>query len=789
MSLVLTAPAKVFQIDEGIAELFEEVSHFLVRFEILKRIDAEGLLDKILINNSANLLIQLVDICGLVIAHLQRNTWGRLKISLKAVLADDDSGVQDALRTFGKLADRQRSIIQDFSLLHAARTDASTERMEPKLVSLWLETNERKMKQSTQELLQDIADKLSIPTTHLDDIIWKSREGLLSMAKHLLPSSQTWLQSLVPYSEWRHSAPGIRRLLYASGGAKGGKSCFLATVYQSFVSVPGDVIVGHHCFVRETLQRSEVGGVKMEQAAFGLKSMALQFARLNSKYAALLHKSLKDAPLKDDCKLQDLWKVLFPLPADALSNLKLVMLFDDLDHMRSEVAEAFLSLLYEQFDATPGQKGVKLWIAMTGSNHLLRRLAHPMDQLHLSSASDSLIKEYIQKILETNPIFSGTHKGMAQLKMDLQTHLPRLANGNFSFIDKRIARVALGVETGEYSLERLLQMVREEATVEIGEEASRTISELERKLSASDVAQLNDLLAWTIYAGGSLTSKQLEAALFLSSDQEFLLPLEAKLRHKFGGIFELGQDIVTVREDIADFLRASSRGSGHSDANDMKISLNITIERADVLTVKNFLWQLHESISSGDLKFDFGQPAEQIRGQRIQIDATEAYFTMATQCLKLLTDERHDQGISLVPFAWKRLPFLLKELKIMSQDRALGPSQKRIILQRLIGFLGDGEGWRRFWNDRHTALHPVWLEPPEVLETIQYWLTDEESLKAVEPGARRWAKDAMDPSKPPGECWKYVTEEMARQWLRNRHLHSASCFNWIHCYLSMVSHW
>ena len=94
ISFLIDVPGKIASVYEGVGNLFEEVSHFLVLFKIYEKYTT---LDPDLRDGTHKLMMSMVKICGLSIKIIEGGVLHQIKLGAKVTFLNDDSGVRGNL--------------------------------------------------------------------------------------------------------------------------------------------------------------------------------------------------------------------------------------------------------------------------------------------------------------------------------------------------------------------------------------------------------------------------------------------------------------------------------------------------------------------------------------------------------------------------------------------------------------------------------------------------------------------------------------------------------------------
>ena len=813
MSFLIDIPARINKVYEGLAELFEQISAFLGRFRIYQRIEQFSSIDAELYDTTHRLMISFVNICSLSIDLLGGGTWKQITTGAKAVLFQDDSGVQKELDNFKSLVQRQSAVTETVTLEHVLKTEKQLTQLltvacesGSKLTSieegvvnlgegvgvLVAAENDRKLQKITEEHVYEIEKKLF----RKGEARKESEKTFNENRSDSVRNSGSWLHDVSEYEKWIDPESDVDPLLLVSGGDKSGKSYLTSAVVNEIQSNLGDgdkgstrKSVAYYFFPKRT-DKSGIGSSNDQQlAATALKCMAVQIAVQNKGYAkdlATLCKSKEELYFKDSsCK--ELWNFLkFSSPG---RDVTCFLLFDGLDQLSDENAGQLLEVLGTLRPPTQSARP-QLRVFASGTPRTFQKESLvSVPTIDIAQYNQSDIEAYIDRVLKENDSLQGLDVETVQLTKSIRTRLPEVARGNFFSIQHTLERIRQAVSADESSdvIEKILD---DAAHQDQDEMARQVINNTNEILNAQEIDQLNELLMWAIYGYEYFTVDQLRAALFLRFSKTPLQPLEKKLKGKYSRIFYFDMfGRVTVADEIESLLRnsPSSRGKkeGSADDDTPKITATITITRADISMVQRFLWSLSERAIFD--KFGFNEFATKIENKgSISVNLIDAQLNMTKQCLKLLNAEPDEKTKPLVSYA---LVYLTAHLASVKSEADLGnieSSDKKEIGKDLVTLLSDVDAIEKHWTPSSGMIFS-WLDPHGGVAAFHAWLTDSEAMDQLGKSDKRWVRQATWDSKEKGGFLKPMTRMVARHWLKDREWNVSEAYNWVDSFVSLVS--
>jgi len=813
VSFLIDIPRTIGQVYEGIGDLFDEISSFLVTFRIYKRVEQYASIDSELLLNTHRLMISFVDICALSIKLLDGGKRTYIKTGIKAVLFRDDSGVQSALNDFRSLIQNQSAVTEAVTLGHVMSMEKglgdllATASVTGKIVGhvsegmdeLVAAESDRKIERMTREYSLAVAKRLSLePDAHRE-----SEKVLNRMRRESVQNCGVWLQDIPCYKRWIDPASDADPLLLISGNRRSGKSYLVSSIVEELEEAQRDgakiatkLAIAYTFFERREEKSKKDGGGDHKSVAMALRSMALKLADQHMVYLkelASTRDSKKDSAFKSPSP-KELWDALkFSSPR---SDVIYVLIFDGLDHLSDPVAEELLQVLAEQGRSSPASSGSakverpRLRILATGRPETFKSFpSSPGFDVSLLNTSD--IKEFIERELKNDVLLKEQNVEMVEVTKFIRARLPEVARGDYSIVQQKLERIKEAVAADEYS-DTIKSILDESPDQDKTKRAAKVISDLNASLKAQDVKQLNEILMWVIYGLEYLSIDQLRTALWLKSRKSPVQPFDKKLKGKYAKVLYVGDnDKVFVRGDVSGFLQDSTSPRAASlvfkDALKPKITMTISINNADRDAVKKFFWDLSERIAFEKYPFDESDAKIEEKGV-IGVNMIDSHFDIAEQCLELLNDEPDEKTAVLVPYALENLAAHLRELVDLRNDAdggGLEPGEKKAILKGLLTLLSDIDATEKHWRTGH-GLRAYWLENKENVSAIETWLNDPKALDLLEPRDKRSLKRVLEHSEGHGGYWRPLTLAISRQWLQGREWDVKEAFDWIEGFITMV---
>ncbi|EXJ54057.1 hypothetical protein A1O7_09394 [Cladophialophora yegresii CBS 114405] len=798
ISFLIDVPGKIASVYEGVGSLFEEISHFLVLFKIYGHYTT---LDPELRDGIHKLMMSMIRICGLSIKIIEGGLLHHIKIGAKVTFLNDDSGVRAELDKFKALIGKQSNVTEAVTLQHVLSSEGKLvevlntqyenaeklSNLEGNMNIVVADVTDRRMQVILSERVEQMATMLSMTRDSAEE----ARKLTLNMIDNLLPGSGQWLLDDEDYKEWKSPLKDTIPLLLLSGDPKTGKSSLLASIEKDLriTTTTPDVAIAYHTFTGRDAKGSK--DKNKDELVFALKSMALQLAGQYRPYAkemAALKEGFKPPEVgKEKDPIEKLWwdKLHFSRYSQTKDEANFVLVFDGLDELSETNRARFLKLIKTIRDeARTPTKTVRQHMRIIAAGDA-KVFENRFETIEISARNSSDISLYIEEELKTTEALQGQHAEMLALLQEVRESLPAVAQGSFSVVQQKLERIKEAVDSDAY-LDDVRTILWEDPAEDSGKLAKKVLGDLNASLNAHEIAELSVLLHWCVFGFEFLTTDELRATVFLNTGKSSLQPFERKLRKKYTKVLKIEGDQVLVEPEIARLftLQGSSRWDNEtsSSLDNARITMTVSINQADVRTVQQFFWDLTERVGIG--KFDFLTMSNNDSKGTVRTDRAQAHYHITEQLLRLLNDEPHEKTQCLVPYAMRELPSHLKEVYDSLGTVELEATQRRNIAKSLVDLLADVEGIERFWSAENVVSWD-WLEPKNAA-VVENWLTDSNTVTALQPRERRWVRNHTASTEGKGGVFKPITLMVARRWLRDRTWWASSAFMWIHKYLLLV---
>lgn len=275
-----------------------------------------------------------------------------------------------------------------------------------------------------------------------------------------------------------------------------------------------------------------------------------------------------------------------------------------------------------------------------------------------------------------------------------------------------------------------------------------------------EINDLNNLLAWVLYAHRPLTLAEINAAAGLESDYGPFLNIRDKVESEFSAYFSV-TDI--GRKNFNSKLEATTLDNS-TDPGQKDEKLHVQQEPENLGDSEEALLRLtHSSIAR------FFKSAAKVeinsKGIALGVTADEAHIRLLKTCLKLLCAKKPAQTLGQLSDSDKLLKYAANNFLdhlIKLQPNQIPIEEKASIAQYLLQVFGDDEVMNRWLESLETL--PQWYSMSEV-DHIWALLSDENLKQYLTSDARALITDTKTSraQKVMGPLVKF----MARKWLQS----------------------
>ena len=805
LEILLNIPRSLKSIADSLRELFDEITKFLVQFQIFKRLDSRSMLDTALVGSTNEILLALVDVVAVCITVADHP--GRAMMGL-AFLKNDR--VADALSKFRKLVDGHNkltnvvtldSVLQNKTMTQDvlrgnSRIEETSQAIHGMMQEVYSDSRDSKNMKLIGEMVLEIEKALGVTTLASQTPL----KELERRAQIMFNDTINALEKEKEYLAWEDSKEK-RKVLFLKGNAKTGKSHLLGALAHNVEKLKQQaqnhkysIYLAYFAFQRTEDSTARDGGTFETPLHTALRVVAAQVARQSTQYAKLLHQSLDN--FKGQKSLKELWSTLKLTTFVAPPGSTLFLFFDGLDQVKGDLKE-FGDIMKSALSPQNSNEESKLRfrIVFTGPEEIEKKLEAKFPTIDASRINDVLLQEYVRLEMKQLNIFQETDVDTTRRAQMLLKDIPELACGRFDTALQKLMVVQQAIEE-DANEDELGTRLTEANDFGFGGEGKVILEKVYASLSEQHRSQLRELLFWAYVGMRRLSLKELEAALFLQSHKQPLEALERKIRTRFQECLVIqatydGDDLVLLPSAIQQYLWDTGYSHTVPKAEyPSTISVNINMQNVEVATAQQFFWDLHTAIAGGH--FDFSKSHDRIsEGAELPSHSElEAHELVVRRCLTALNDDRyHLNTWPLITYAARHLPSHLSWLE--SSDFGglwrLSEATRREVGSGLVNFLCDREVIVAAWKIA-TFSYEEWFSLGNV-ESLFGILTSADVQSELEPLQRRWAVKHTPEDKSPDWMMRQLALAAGIMWLDDRQQACGAyeCFAFVDAYIDAVS--
>lgn len=506
-------PEAVKGYNDAIDSVFSEVSSALSQFQIYRSTEH---LDPLLIKQIHLVLVSFVKICAHVVKYRQGRKRDRFWEQTKVILGEN-SDLDDEMKEFKRLLQGQRDVEGTVTLAVVLETKKDLAEAYEKIIIFGKISEEtQKVVQETQKGVQSLNDDsdrtktltkirntLDVPSTvHLDTTTTQTR---IDLCAKCLDNSGSWIWTHQAFLSWM--AAKDKGVLVVSGPPSAGKTSVCALITKHLEEQKNRTYVGHYFFPAST-KKSEDNKNSVHSC---LKYIAFQIARVDAVVRKALGKVCDANPAvfrpSASVGLDALWKELKIGAAGSSATYYLV--FDGIENLPEKQAEMLLKFILN-LQLEKEQAG-RVRVLVSGTENIFAKFLNTggMLRIRMEKHNQDDMRLVIHEALNTQGILQNAKPNSEQekAKNKILEKLPQKVDGSYSLLRLELDRVTrqLSKRTAVQELDRMLdQSISSHETA---------IRDLERSLTADEIAELNELLKWVMYGYYYMTLANLESAM------------------------------------------------------------------------------------------------------------------------------------------------------------------------------------------------------------------------------------------------------------------------------------
>jgi hypothetical protein len=214
-----------------------------------------------------------------------------------------------------------------------------------------------------------------------------------------------------------------------------------------------------------------------------------------------------------------------------------------------------------------------------------------------------------------------------------------------------------------------------------------------------------------------------------------------------------------------------------------KITLSITISKADITTTQNFLWSLFQK-SMVD-KFDFEPVSGQTSSatQEIQVNMYDAHLAIVKHALRFLTSPPDDRTKVIGDYLARKLPAHLNMLNQAAGYDEILASDKKDIGDGLFSLFVSGDVIERHWESLRFI---EWFGQDDQVEILRKWLQDPDAISHLGRLDKDWLRTVNTSQRPNRELLSPIMKKVAYRWLQDRAWDATDCFHALRRFILLV---
>ncbi|KAJ5794025.1 Tetratricopeptide-like helical [Penicillium paradoxum] len=781
ISYLIDTGARYKRIFSSLAELFRRISDVLERCKIYLRLPADAVdiaLRKI-INEE---LLCFVEICALSIKVLKGH---KVFIALKVFAFDSDEGVSDQLVRLATLVERESQMratlgfeSQKTSERNIIDTRDGTRRVNASVDKLLSSDMRRDADSAAKRLLAGIDSSLGNPSEAFKVIQASLKRRL---GDQVLGSGE-WLWKDPLYTAWKSSEQSSLSLFGISGGEGYGKSFLFATIIQhlrEIQSVPAEDMTytstAYYLFDQE----------KHTSLVQALKVIAWQIAKRDIVY----RKDLSSVKATGVSQIASLWEILFSKAYRSDSTF--FVLLDGIDQANKKELREFVQLLTELRATSETWPRFKLRVVLCGRDETMNTIKNYMGEIisviDVASQNNDDVEKFIIDRMNRMEILSGSSDQVLALRREILENLKTQTHGDFVNVGLLLHEISGKQRPGE--IRDILSRSGGKRSDTIG----RKIELLNEKLSEEDIADLNIILTWVIFAAWPMQISELESVLLLKTGEASLRPLAEKITDQYASLLQImgkphpvtqkfspALDVALVSDSIEEFLRNKPDSEEAETAQDL--DLTGSINDSEVRIVRRFL----ESVCDPKLfsKFGFEEFFQRkLKGNtaRVEIDTDTAHLRILETCLDVFKF-KDPSGLALHNYAAYYFPQHLQQA-----DPSLTQPQRKIALgPQLVSLFTDEKMIREWWYPDRDWFRTNWIYDDNWSEVVLKWLQDSAVTKNLTEDQSTWVKTLSSKSAPDADLLERVIKYVAHLWLEEGVANPTECFATIYGYTTKI---
>ena len=817
LSFLIDVPSKLATFAANLRALFEEIQASLLQFEIYRDIEKTTAIDPALLKVTHKVMIAFADICAVAIKFFDGGTFARVWKKTRIAILDSGSDIQSKLDEFKQLTVRQSHISDAVSLKNilagrnenqtafrnlfetldvmADETLAQNKELEDTHVDVKITQVGVEATRVGVEALQKDTNERNTRSKDREDVE-KICEKLLRKSKPDYPSKQfeptiaeyqdtgSWAEQAEAYKKWANLEKGFTPILLIKGANGSGKSTLACALTARFRRLSGanesstKVSTAFYQFPKQA---------KKYALQDAVRSVAAQLSDSNGVVKKRVQRSLdsNDSHLLSNPDVFDMFREIFPASGDQdESNMSFVLVFDAIDQL-SDGQQRWLCQAIEKL------RSAQIRFILTGNTDALDEESEGGTRIictiQMDEQNEPDIKEFVKRSLTGHSFSEDDTPEIKQYVSKIQDQLPGVVEGSFDEVDNRMVMIIDAIEND--MLENIDKILHEDASKNQHQRFVTLLERLNKDLNSKEIEQVNEILAWVIYAKNqTLSLEEGDAVLSLQNEGPLRKGLKDRITRKTGKyrrLFKISDygDISlknTEPEQFSQTFKNRRIFEETTDASDdPRISMTIRVHHATRPQLQQFFWDLSKQTTFNDWPVT-STPIDPDLSPVISANEVDAHLLISRRCLDLLQSTPEKETSALDEYAGDSLFYHLQTL--LENVGSLQFSEKVLIVDEMISLFQSPELVKEHLGVAF-LISGKWLTEEEIA-TMQRWFRMPEIAPRLKQRSQRWLKQTL--SGDQFHPFRELAAAIAREWLCHRRLPSFYPYLWIRKYVSQT---
>ena len=737
------------KIFENLATLFDKIADALERFELYRR--AQNVLAKHIKNRANQILLRLVNVCGLAHRLLEGSMGRKFKNFVQNAFSKEDQGVAAEMKALEDLAQRELANNVIESMIQTSTTAVITKEI--------LET-QRKAEAALENERQILWLEGCVSKENQHEA-WRRHMATASS----ISDSGTWMTSLEAFQTWIKSTRTSHRVLLLNGVVGSGKTTLLTRMVTMIPEVfnrttnnfTNSVCAYHYLELDESLDSA-------------LRAMSIQLARADLIYRKNLYENLRSHGETETLptSINSLFELLFMVSS---TNVPIFLLLDDI-HVMNDL-RTLLNLLDFLNSKRARNPAVKLLLSSRSNEANDNQLSmHIQCQVDIGRENKDILK-FSQLEIEKLPFLQGP----SITKLDLRKEILDTLSQEQSFSGVILVLNEIRGTTLPTTIRKVLADAKAKTSIEGG------IKRMIKRASAlpeEDVRDLCALLEWVMCLNVSAYRFKARQSLVHVSSLSFLLqsrysdqslkPLEDRLNDEFRGFFNIngGFEVSLAFKGIEEYFEESTANQDQGDTQTEMLTM-----RAEIEIVRRLLKNMCDQEMYSRLGFDAFFDGKLQEPVKIYVDTDKMFAKVVLDMLKLCIPA------PLEDMAWQHVSIIESEA-IYWWLVLLGQADLSLLDQNLKYRLGkalvpmlcnDADILRWQWS----VFSSQWVfANVDVADMLVAWLQDSAIRNFVTREQKAWIQQVLvSPQTSNREVLLPILRIKSRQWLYPEQLDQA----------------